>query len=142
MKEKTRMRKYPDQNEIGDAYTFIGIERETKLLLAWHLGRRSAEDARECADKLAEATTGPHQATTPTAGSKTTPGMAAGLEDHQSTPAELVAKTTQSQATTRHSSCGAESPHADIQENSAPSPNPRVPVTLIPMKLIARFIPL
>jgi transposase-like protein/IS1 family transposase len=64
MKEKTRMRKYPDQIEIGDAYTFIGIERETKLILAWHLGRRSKEDAQEFAGKLAEATTGQFQITT------------------------------------------------------------------------------
>jgi len=26
---------------IGDAYTFVGIERNTKLVLAWHLGRRT-----------------------------------------------------------------------------------------------------
>lgn len=24
----------------GDAYTFVGIERNTKLILAWHLGER------------------------------------------------------------------------------------------------------
>src|SRR5580704_12654707 len=30
MKEKTRLRKRPDESEIGDAYCFIGIERETK----------------------------------------------------------------------------------------------------------------
>jgi transposase-like protein/IS1 family transposase len=27
---------------IGDAYTFVGMERQTKLVLAWHLGRRTA----------------------------------------------------------------------------------------------------
>jgi transposase-like protein/IS1 family transposase len=27
---------------IGDAYTFVGMERHTKLVLAWHLGRRTS----------------------------------------------------------------------------------------------------
>ncbi len=64
MKERTRLRTRPGQSEIGDAYCFIGMERESKLILAWHLGRRSAEDAREFAGKLAEATTGHFQVTT------------------------------------------------------------------------------
>jgi transposase-like protein/IS1 family transposase len=64
MKERTRLRKFPDGAEIGDAYCFIGLERETKLILAWHLGRRSAEDAREFAAKLRDATTGRFQITT------------------------------------------------------------------------------
>jgi transposase-like protein/IS1 family transposase len=64
MKEKTRQRTRPEESEIGDAYCFCGIERETKLILAWHLGRRSAEDAREFAGKLAEATSGSFQITT------------------------------------------------------------------------------
>ena len=64
MKEKTRLRKSPEASEIGDAYCFIGIERETKLILAWHLGRREAVDAREFAGKLAEATSGAFQVST------------------------------------------------------------------------------
>ncbi len=64
MKEKTRLRNRPPESEIGAAYCFVGIERETKLVLAWHLGRRSAEDAREFAGKLAEATSGSFQITT------------------------------------------------------------------------------
>jgi IS1 family transposase/transposase-like protein len=64
MKERQRMRNRPDELGIGDAYCFIGIERETKLILAWHLGRRTAEDAREFAGKLAEATSGSFQVTT------------------------------------------------------------------------------
>ena len=64
MKERTRLRKFPDGAEIGDAYCFIGLERQTKLILAWHLGRRSAEDAREFAWKLRDATTGRFQITT------------------------------------------------------------------------------
>lgn len=64
MKERTREKNCPDTDEVGDAYCFIGIERETKLILAWHLGRRSSEDTHEFADKLALATTGRFQITT------------------------------------------------------------------------------
>jgi IS1 family transposase len=37
----------------GDAYVFTAIERNTKLLFCFHVGRRSAEDATLFADKLA-----------------------------------------------------------------------------------------
>ncbi len=63
-KEKVRAQKYAGQDEIGDAYCFIGVERTTKLILAWHLGRRSTEDTHEFAEKLAIATSGPFQVTT------------------------------------------------------------------------------
>jgi hypothetical protein len=29
---------------VGDAYSFVGIERNTKLVLAWHLGRPDMAD--------------------------------------------------------------------------------------------------
>ena len=32
-----------DGAEIGDAYCFIGMERTTKLVLAYHLGKRTAK---------------------------------------------------------------------------------------------------
>jgi transposase-like protein/IS1 family transposase len=38
---------------VGDAYIFTAIERSTKLLFCFHVGRRSAEDAALFADKLA-----------------------------------------------------------------------------------------
>ncbi len=63
-KEKTRTRKYAEQAELGDAYCYIGMERTTKLVLAWHVGRRSTEDTHEFARKLAAATTGHFQITT------------------------------------------------------------------------------
>ena len=63
-KEKTRTRKYEGAEEVGDAYCFIGMERTTKLILAWHLGRRSAEDTHEFARKLAGAVSGQFQITT------------------------------------------------------------------------------
>lgn len=64
MKEKTRLRKDAADHEVGDAYCFTAIERESKLLLAFHLGTRSKEDTVLFAEKLAEATTGRFQVTT------------------------------------------------------------------------------
>jgi len=45
-----------DVEEIGDAYCFVGIERETKLVLAWHLGKRDALNTDKFIYKLALAT--------------------------------------------------------------------------------------
>jgi IS1 family transposase len=50
--------------KIGDAYTFVGIERNTKLVLAWHLGQRDMVDTEAFAEKLNEATSGYFQLTT------------------------------------------------------------------------------
>lgn len=62
-KEKTRTRHYAGQEDVGDAYCYIGIERTTKLILAWRLGRRSTEDTHEFTRKLATATSGHFQIT-------------------------------------------------------------------------------
>lgn len=48
----------------GDAYTFVGIERTTKLVVAWHLGRRTNDDTVVFANKLSHATSGHFQMTT------------------------------------------------------------------------------
>src|SRR5437588_2885900 len=40
MKEKTAKRNLVESSEVGDAYCFVGIERHTKLVLAWYLGKR------------------------------------------------------------------------------------------------------
>jgi IS1 family transposase len=61
MKEKNKI---IDTDLLGDAYCFVGIERNTKLILAWHLGRRSAHDTRLFMEKLREATDGRFQLTT------------------------------------------------------------------------------
>lgn len=63
-KEKTKNRKGYGSNEIGDAYTFVAIERHTKLVLAWHLGRRSALDTFAFTEKVYQATAGSFQLTT------------------------------------------------------------------------------
>src|ERR1700733_3496145 len=43
---------------VGDSYCFTGIERGSKLLVAWHLGRRSDMDTAQFCEKLANATSG------------------------------------------------------------------------------------
>jgi transposase-like protein/IS1 family transposase len=48
----------------GDAYCFIAIERGSKLILTWHLGRRTANDTVLFTEKLEQATTGRFQLTT------------------------------------------------------------------------------
>ncbi len=50
--------------EFGDAYCFTAIERHTKLLLAWHLGKRTGNDTERFARKLRNATPGRFQLTT------------------------------------------------------------------------------
>jgi transposase-like protein/IS1 family transposase len=42
--------------EIGDSYCFIAIERNFKLILAWHMGRRTKADTEEFTGKLRRAT--------------------------------------------------------------------------------------
>jgi len=64
MKEKTKTRQGKNGDDVGDAWAFIAMERHTKLILAWHLGRRTVEDTLVFTDKLAEATRGNFQVTT------------------------------------------------------------------------------
>ncbi len=45
-----------DVYEIGDAYCFVGIERNTKLVLAYHLGKRDPESTVRFIAKLGHAT--------------------------------------------------------------------------------------
>lgn len=64
MKEKTKNRKGLESGRIGDAYCFVGMERNTKLILAWHLGRRTATDTVDFTEKLKHATKGNFQVST------------------------------------------------------------------------------
>jgi IS1 family transposase len=50
--------------ETGDAYCFVAFERNTKLVAAWHLGHRTAEDTEAFTEKLAQATDGLFQLST------------------------------------------------------------------------------
>lgn len=45
-----------DTPYVGDAWCFIGIERNTKMVLAWELGKRTATSATRFITKLAPAT--------------------------------------------------------------------------------------
>ncbi len=64
MKEKTKHRKHLADPELGDHYTFVGMERHSKLVLAWHLGRRTGQDTHTFCAKLDAATSGEFQLTT------------------------------------------------------------------------------
>lgn len=59
MKEKTKNRNGKDKDEtIGDAWCFVAMERHSKLILAWHLGRRTVQDTEIFTEKLNRATSG------------------------------------------------------------------------------------
>ncbi len=69
MKQKTMRRKQAADpssvsDRMGDAYTFVAIECHTKLVLAWHLGRRDMRHTVEFTEKINEATSGRFQITT------------------------------------------------------------------------------
>jgi len=64
MKKITRLYKQVTDPMVGDAYTFVGIERNTKLILAWHLGDRDAANTEAFTEKLSRATSGRFQLTT------------------------------------------------------------------------------
>ncbi len=63
MKERTRERLHRS-HDFGDAYCFTAIDPQSKLLIAWHVGKRCFDDAQWFCDKLAASTTGPLQLTT------------------------------------------------------------------------------
>jgi len=63
-KQGTCARKKIANPDAGDAYCYIGIERHSKLIIAWHLGRRNGWDAHDFIAKLSTATTGDFQLTT------------------------------------------------------------------------------
>lgn len=63
-KNRHKLHKHITDPHRGDAYTFVGIERNTKLVLAWHLGERGMEDTEAFTEKLNEATSGRFQLTT------------------------------------------------------------------------------
>jgi transposase-like protein/IS1 family transposase len=63
-KQGTRERNKITNPDAGDAYCYIGIERTSKLVLAWHLGRRNSWDAHDFIVKLSNATAGDFQLST------------------------------------------------------------------------------
>lgn len=63
-KNRHKLHKQITDPKVGDAYTFVGIERNTKLILAWHLGERDMTNTEAFTEKLNEATSGYFQLTT------------------------------------------------------------------------------
>ncbi len=50
--------------DMGDCYVFTALDRETKLLVSYHLGKRSADDTNRFSRKLAQTIAGrPHVST-------------------------------------------------------------------------------
>lgn len=64
MRRPTTIKKGVTDPHIGEAYTFVGIERNTKLILAWHLGHRDVANTEAFTEKLDRATSGHFQLTT------------------------------------------------------------------------------
>jgi IS1 family transposase len=64
MKKMTRLAKGVTDPFVGDVYTFVGIERNTKLVLAWHMGQRDVPNTEAFTEKLNHATSGHFQVTT------------------------------------------------------------------------------
>lgn len=58
MKARTKARNGITDETVGDSWVFTAIDRHTKLILAWHLGHRTASDTVEFTEKLAYATEG------------------------------------------------------------------------------------
>ena len=63
MKEKTANKKDAGQ-DVGDAYCFVAIERHTKLILAWHLGKRDSINTMIFASDVERSTRGHFQLST------------------------------------------------------------------------------
>lgn len=58
MKQKTANRKGLQGEPVGDAYCFTSIERNTKLLVAWHLGHRDDASTQTFCKNLYDGTAG------------------------------------------------------------------------------------
>lgn len=60
-KERLKAERGETDPQTGDAYCFIALERTSKLVLAWHLGRRTNQHTDAFAEKVARATAGRFQ---------------------------------------------------------------------------------
>jgi IS1 family transposase len=58
MKDKTKIEKDIHDARIGSAYTFTCIDVQSKLIVGWHLGRRTEQDATIFLEKVARAVEG------------------------------------------------------------------------------------
>jgi len=55
-KERRKTPKDKGRDDIGDQFVFIAIERNTKLVITWHLGRRNGVNTQDFITKLRDAT--------------------------------------------------------------------------------------
>ncbi|MBC8868013.1 MAG: hypothetical protein H8E44_01280 [Planctomycetes bacterium] len=62
-KDKTRKKKGYGE-DTGDSWCFTAVERNTKLVVAWHFGKRSQANADLFCERLRDATTGHYQIST------------------------------------------------------------------------------
>jgi len=58
MKEKAKTRRKITSDRMGDAYCFTAFERDSKLILTWHLGRRTEQDTAIFIEKVFQAVDG------------------------------------------------------------------------------------
>jgi len=58
MKERAKTRRGLTSDRLGDAYCFTAFERDSKLILTWHLGRRTEEDTATFIEKVYDAVDG------------------------------------------------------------------------------------
>jgi hypothetical protein len=64
LKQKTKDRKKIKDPNVGDSYTFLGLDADSKLILAHHVGQRTAPHADAFVEKLDRATAGKFQLST------------------------------------------------------------------------------
>ena len=59
-----RIRGRRDEDHVGDSYVFTAIDRSSKLLLCWHLGKRDGDHTRTFVEKLHPCVSGRPQIST------------------------------------------------------------------------------
>ena len=64
MKERTKTNTHNSDPQMGDAYCYVGLERDTKLIVSFLLGKRDEFDTHEFASTLRRATAGRFQLST------------------------------------------------------------------------------
>ena len=64
MKEKFKKQAMIEDESLGDAYTFVGIDAETKLIITFETGKRDSGTTQSFIQRLRDVTTGRFQLTT------------------------------------------------------------------------------
>jgi hypothetical protein len=96
---KKQRRLKPDDNRavLGDCYCFVALERHSKLVVAWHAGKRNEPSTAYFVTKVRDATTGTFQVSSDAF--QAYPGaIAAGLHD-RADYAQIISSTAGFQGT-------------------------------------------